>query len=137
MQDFWSPLQLLIEETCTKFNKSWQIRQRVIDTQFLVIFILKLVLSKNSQGYKILLNELWETAAISKLQQQPVSASSVCEARQKMPEMIFTQLNQNILELREKNHPLPLWRAHRVFGVVCHTTCIFKLVETIIFEKYR
>jgi len=117
MQDFWSPLQLLIEETCSEFNKIWQTRQRVIDTRFLVIFILKLILSKNSQGYKILLNELWETAEISKLQQQPVSASSVCEARQKMPETIFTQLNQNILEFREKSHPLPLWRGHRVFGV--------------------
>lgn len=117
MQDFWSPLQLLIEETCSEFDKIWQTRQRVINTQFLVIFILKLVLSKNRQGYKILLNELWETAEISRLQQYPVSASSLCEARQKMPETIFTLLNQKILELREKSHPLPLWRGHRVFGV--------------------
>jgi hypothetical protein len=117
MQDFWSPLQLLIERTCSEFDKIWQTRQRVINTQFLLIFILKLVLSKNSQGYKILLNELWETEEISKLQQQPVSASSVSEARQKMPETIFTLLNQNILELREKSNPLPLWREHRVFGV--------------------
>jgi hypothetical protein len=117
MQDFWSPLQLLIERTCLEFDKIWQTRQRVIDTQFLVTFILKLVLSKNNQGYKILLNELWETEEISKLQQNPVSASSLCEARQKMPEMIFSQLNQKILELREESHPLPLWRKHRVFGV--------------------
>jgi hypothetical protein len=117
MQDFWSPLQLLIEETCSEFDKFWQTRQRVINTQFLVIFILKLVLSKNSQGYKILLNELWETEEISKLQQQPVSASSVSEARQKMPETIFTLLNQKILELREKSSSLPLWKEHRVFGV--------------------
>ena len=54
MDDFWIPLQLLIEETCSEFDKIWQTRQRVINTQFLVIFILKLVLSKNSQGYKIL-----------------------------------------------------------------------------------
>jgi len=117
VQDFWIPLQLLIEKTCLEFDKIWQTRQRVIDTQFLVIFILKLVLSKNSQGYKILLNELWETEEISKLQQKPVSASSLCEARQKMPETIFTQLNQKILALRERGHPLPLWRGHRVFSV--------------------
>jgi hypothetical protein len=41
----------------------------------------------------------------------------VCEARQKLSETIFILLNQKILELREKTHPLPLWRGHRVFGV--------------------
>lgn len=80
-------------------------------------FILKLVLSKNSQGYKILLNELWETAEFSGLQQKPVSASSLCEARQKMPETIFTLINQKMLSLREESNLLPLWRSHRVFGV--------------------
>lgn len=86
MEDFWSPLQAIIEEICRDFDNVWQTRKRVINTQFLLTFILKLVLSKNSQGYKILLNELWETAEFSKLQEQPVSASSICEARQKMPE---------------------------------------------------
>ncbi len=117
MQDFWSPLQELIEQNCLEFDKIWQSRKRIINTQFLVIFILKLVLSKNNQGYKILLNELWETAEISSLQQQPVSASSLCEARQKMPETIFTQLNTEILAAREAITPLQLWRGHRVFGV--------------------
>ncbi len=65
MDDFWSPLQIIIEEICSDFDKVWQTRKRVIGTQFLVTFILKLVLSKNSQGYKILLNELWETAEFS------------------------------------------------------------------------
>lgn len=117
MQDFWSPLQAAIEELCLSFDKVWQSRKRVITTQFLVIFILKLVLSKNGQGYKILLNELWETKAFSDLQQQPVSASSLCEARQKMPETIFTEINQRLLAMREESDPLPLWRGHRVFGV--------------------
>jgi hypothetical protein len=82
-----------------------------------VIFILKLVLSKNSQGYKILLNELWETAEFSGLQQQPVAASSIHEARQKMPETIFTLINLKILFLREESNPLLLWRNHSVFGI--------------------
>lgn len=117
MEDFWSPLQATIEEICQDFDQVWQTRKRVITTQFLVTFILKLVLSKNRQGYKILLNELWETAEFSELQQQPVSASSICEARQKMPEAIFTLINQKVLEMREISDPLPLWRNHRVFGV--------------------
>ncbi len=117
MEDFWSPLQATIEKTCLDFDKVWQTRKRVITTQFLVTFILKLVLSKNSQGYKILLNELWETAEFSELQKQPVSASSICEARQKMPENIFTLINQKVLAMREESDSLPLWRNHRVFGV--------------------
>ena len=59
----------------------------------------------------------WETAEFSKLLQQPVSASSICEARQKMPETVFTLINQKILMMREASNPLPLWRNHRVFGV--------------------
>jgi hypothetical protein len=97
MEDFWSPLQAMIEEICQEFDKVWQTRKRVINTQFLVTFILKLVLSKNSQGYKILLNELWETSEFSGLHEQPVSASSICEARQKMPETIFTLINHKVL----------------------------------------
>ena len=117
MQDFRSPLQTLIEQSCSDFDKNWQARKRVINTQFLVLFILKLVLSKNRQGYKILLNELWETAEIAGLQQQPVSASSVCEARQKIPATIFTQINKQVLAKRSESDPLPLWRGHRVFSV--------------------
>jgi len=64
MQDFWSPLQKIIAEVCVEFDKTWQIRKRVIDTNFLVLFIFKLVLSKNSQGYKSLLTELWESSKI-------------------------------------------------------------------------
>lgn len=42
------------------------------------------------------------------LQQQPVSASSICEARQKMPETIFTLINQKLLSIREESEPLQL-----------------------------
>ncbi len=72
MKDFWSPLQEIIQTTCEEFNREWQTRKRVIDTKFLVLFIMKLVLSKNNQGYKILLNELWESSEISAFQEQPV-----------------------------------------------------------------
>lgn len=117
MEDFWSPLQTLIAKECSQFDSVWQKRKRTITTQFLVVFILKLVVSKGSQGYKILLNELWGQEEFFELQQAPVSASSLCEARQKMPEEIFSKINKEILVLREKNCPLPLWNGHRVFGI--------------------
>jgi len=117
MQDFWSPLQAIIQALCLNFDKQWQTRKRVIDTHFLVVFILKLVLSKNKQGYKSLLNELWESPEMSGCQQSPIAASSLCEARQKMPASIFTELNKAIFSKREESEPLPRWRSHRVFAV--------------------
>ncbi len=65
MQDFWSPLQKIIRDVCSNFDKVWQIRKRVIDTNLLVLFIFKLVLSKNHQGYKSLLTELWENSELA------------------------------------------------------------------------
>lgn len=116
MKDFWKPLQGVIKEVCVNFDKRWQIRKRVIDTHFLVLFIFKLVLSKNQQGYKSLLLELWEQEELTNYQHRPVSSSSLCEARQKLPEEIFIELNKVILLNREKTMPLPTWRGHRVFA---------------------
>lgn len=116
MNDFWSPVQKVIETVCVNFDSKWQVRKRVIDTHFLVLFIFKLVLSKNQQGYKSLLTELWEQEELIKYQHSPVSSSSLCEARQKLPEEIFIELNKAVLLDREKVMPLQMWRGHRVFA---------------------
>lgn len=118
MQDFWSPVQQIIKETCSSFDKVWQTRKRVIDTHFLVLFILKLILSKNKQGYKSLLNEVWENSEIILIHQQaqPISASSLCEARQKLPEEIFLKINEKILSMLEKPNVLFEWCGHRIFA---------------------
>lgn len=116
MNDFWSPVQKIIEEVCAQYDSKWQIRKRVIDTHFLVLFIFKVILSKNQQGYKSILNELWEQQELSRYKQTPISSSSLCEARQKLSEELFIELNNAVLLNREKVHPLPLWRGHRIFA---------------------
>lgn len=116
MKDFWSPMQEIIQEFCVNFDKRWQARKRVIDSHFLVLFVLKLVLSKNRQGYKSLLNELWEKEELATYQQTPIASSTLCEARQKLPEEIFIELNRVILLEQEKNSTLPRWCGHRVFA---------------------
>lgn len=116
MQDFWSPLQKIIRDICLDFDKTWQIRKRVIDTNLLVLFIFKLVLSKNRQGYKSLLAELWEKSELEICQKRPVSASSLCEARQKLPEEIFIELNKAILSYQKKLIILSSWCGHRIFA---------------------
>lgn len=116
MKDFWYPLQKIIEDVCIKFDSKWRRRIRVIDTHFLVLFIFKLVLSKNKQGYKSLLTELWERQELSKYQVKAVSSSSLCEARQKLSEDIFIELNKAVLLERANEMPLETWRGHRVFA---------------------
>lgn len=116
MENFWSPVQQIIKETCSNFDKTWQRRKRVIDTNFLVLFIFKLVLSKNRQGYASLLNELWEKPELAGHQKKPISASSLCEARQKLPEDIFIQINQAILAYQAKALPARRWCGHRIFA---------------------
>lgn len=115
--DFWSPLQEVIKRFCVAYDHKWQIRKRVIDTHLLVLFIFKLVLSKNQQGYKSLLIELWENKELSIYQKNPISASSLSEARQKLPEEVFIELNTAILFHQEKISSLPTWFGHRVFAV--------------------
>lgn len=117
MENFWTPLQEIIYQNCLDYDKIWQVRKRVIDTHFLVLFIFKLVLSKNKQGYSSLLTELWESPELSTTKPSPIAASSLCEARQKLPEEIFLILNKSLLLAREKSQTLKSWNGHRVFAV--------------------
>ncbi len=114
--NFWQPSQELIRQLCSDFDSKWQVRKRAINTHFLVLFIFKLVLSKNRQGYKSVLSEMWERPEIEVCQARPFAPSSLCEARQKLPEEIFTELNKAILSNREKSVPLPTWCGHRIFA---------------------
>ena len=97
MEDFWTPLQEIIKGECSTFDKTWQVRKRVIDTYFLVTFIFKIVLSKNQQVYKSLLTEMWKREELRQYQTEPISASSLCEARSKLPEDIFIKLKKFLL----------------------------------------
>ena len=116
MEDFWSPVQEIIRDICFDFDKKWQTRKRAIDTNFLVLFILKLVLSKNRQGYVSLLNELWESPEFAVRQKQPVSASSLCEARKKLPEEVFIELNKAIVGRQVESISQTRWCGHRIFA---------------------
>ena len=103
-----------------KFDLSWQKRKRVLDSQLLVAFLLKLVESKNRQGYGSNLAQFWESClnrGITLPQERSISASSLCEARQKLSEDIFIELNQELLALWNKTPDLPNFNGYRLFGV--------------------
>lgn len=118
---FWSEVKEVINTVCDEFDKLWSQRKRTLDSKLLVLFIFKAVLSKNKQGYGSILSELWDECAendnVSLPQIKPVAASSLCEARQKLPEEIFKRMSALFLKKREKLIEPVTWQGHRVFGV--------------------
>jgi hypothetical protein len=59
---FWLDFYNVIQQVSKDFDKQWQVRKRLLNTNFLVFFILKLILSKNKQGYTSILCELWDSS---------------------------------------------------------------------------
>lgn len=117
---FWVKANALFEKSCQDFDLTWQKRKRILNTKLLVILIFKMVLSKNKQGYGSNLLHLWEACAekaIALPQANVVSASSLCEARQKLPETIFQTLNQELITLWHTHRVTPIWHNHRVFAI--------------------
>ena len=117
---FWAKVQELFELICTNTDKLWQQRKRILNTKLLVVFILKIILSKNKQGYGSTLNALWESCdekGIKLPQINSVAASSICEARQKLPENTFKVLNNELIALWHQHREIPTWNGHKVFAV--------------------
>ena len=117
---FWTKAGELFEQTCQAMDPIWRKRKRVIDTRLLVVFILKLVLSRNRQGYGSSLCALWESCSdkgITLPRTDAVAASSLCEARQKLPEAIFKTLNNELISLWHAHRDTPNWKGHRVFAI--------------------
>jgi hypothetical protein len=118
--DFWLEVREIFKKVSEKFDSSWRKRKRILDTQLIVAFLFKLVESKNSQGYGSNLIQFWESCAnqgITLPQDKSVSPSSFCEARQKLSEEIFIELNQALLSLWNKTQQLPSFKGYRLFAV--------------------
>jgi hypothetical protein len=118
--NFWTEVKNIFKKISDEFDAKWQKRKRVLSTQLLVAIILKLVQSKNRQGYGSTLIQFWEVCAEKNIelpQEKSISASSLCEARQKLSEDIFKELNQELINHWQKNQELPTWHGHRIFAV--------------------
>ena len=118
--NFWIKVNELFEQVCLKTDQIWQKRKRILDTRLLILFIFKMILSKNKQGYSSNLNELWESCrgkGIALPQLNSLAASSICEARQKLPENTFKILNDELITLWHQYRDVPVWNGHRVFAI--------------------
>src|SRR3990167_5463019 len=117
--DYWSSVREIIDSLCRSYDALWQKRSRVLSTKIIVIMIFKIILSDRRQGLAINLAEFWNNCAekdIKLPQNKSVTASSFCEARQKLPENIFKDLNKELLRNWKQKRSLPLWLGHRVYA---------------------
>jgi len=121
-QDFlslWGQVVNIIAEVSTSYDAKWQKRKRVIDSLLLVFLIFRLVFSKNTQSYGTTITEFWQNCHKMQFplpQKKAISASSFSDARKKLDESIFIELNQRIIRAcPEKSSNL--WLGHRLFGV--------------------
>ena len=117
--NLWGKVVNIISEVSLAYDATWQKRKRVIDSLLLVFLIFRLVFSKNTQSYGTTITEFWHNCHRMKFplpQKQAISASSFTEARKKLNESIFIELNQRIIQAcPEKTSER--WLGHRLFGV--------------------
>ena len=101
-------------------DRVWQRRRRVLNTLLIMLFIFRLVFSKDRQGYAITLGELWDQCRVMGVdlpQAAPVAASAVCKARAKLDEAVFKTLHARILERAGLPGAGKLWKGHAIFAV--------------------
>ena len=95
----------------------WRQRRRVLNSLIVMLFVFRLVLSRGEKGYASVVAELWEQCrklGIVLPQREPVAASSICKARQRVHEDLFLELHREILRHGGEG---ARWRGHRLFAI--------------------
>jgi hypothetical protein len=119
--ELWKRVMHIVRNVAEKYDSKWRVRRRLIDTLLLMIFIFRLVASKNKQSYATTIDEVWDSCRKLEVplpQKESIAPSSLCAARKKLHEGVFKRLNQEILQAyarhdTERYH----WMDHRVFAV--------------------
>ncbi len=116
----WQKIICIVANVSEKFDQKWQKRQRVITTLLIILFIFRLVFSKNKQGYGSTIAELWDYCKnlnIPLPQEKPVVPATFCNARKKLDEGVFKTLNLEIIQAYGASSENFLWKTHRIFAV--------------------
>ncbi len=116
----WQKVLNIVVQVAADFDRQWQKRQRLLNSLLLVLFIFRLVFSKNKQSYHTTITELWaqcRSLQIPLPQAKPVAASAFCNARVKLDEGIFKRLNADIIRAYDTKNTDQHWRGHRLFAV--------------------
>ncbi len=98
-------------------DRRWMKRRRVLNSLIVMLFVFRLVLSRGEKGYATVTAELWEQCrklGIALPQREPVAASSICKARQRVHEELFLDLHREILRHGGEGGR---WKGRRPFAV--------------------
>ena len=96
----WRDFVGIAAEVAEQYDRRWQQRRRVLNTLLIMLFVFRLVFSKNHQGYQTTVNELWDQSRLLGVelpQPQPPVASSMCVARHKLDEQVFKTVYRQVL----------------------------------------
>lgn len=116
----WEKVAKVINEIALEYDKKWQIRKRLINSLLLILFIFRLVTSKNTQSYGTTIDELWDSCNslnLSLPQKSSIAPSSLCVARKKLDESVFKQINRRIINTHFEHDERYRWKGHRIFAV--------------------
>ncbi len=117
--ELWQNIIGTVMLVANDFDRQWQKRRRVLNTLLIMLFIFRLVFSKNKQGYAITIAELWDQCNIMGIalpQATPVAASAFCTARSKLDENVFKLLQVKILEHAGPSNDSK-WKGHCLYAV--------------------
>ena len=112
----------IVSVQARQYDQKWQKRKRLIDTMLIILFVFRLVFSKNKQGYQTTIIELWDQCRRMNFplpQTKPVAASALCNARKKLDADIFKSINTRVIATYEnmETETSYKWKHHRIFGV--------------------
>ena len=118
----WERVARVVNDVAEHYDKKWRVRQRLIDSMLIILLVFRLVCSKNAQSYGTTIDELWDSCRRLNLalpQKNSVAPSSFCEARGKLDEEAFKEINRRIIEtyLDRENDESHRWLGHRIFAV--------------------
>lgn len=118
--NYWSSVKTVVDKVCQSYDDLWCKRHRVLNSKIILLVILKIVAGDRRAGLSTNLAEFWDICAdkgIALPQTKSITPSSFCEARQKLSEDIFKNLNSSLLKNWSEDRCLPKWLEHRVFAV--------------------
>ncbi len=114
----WQVLVTAATRVAADHDAQWQSRRRAINSLLILLFVYRLVIAPNRQGYAITLSQLWrqcQTYDVPLYQARPVSAAAMCKARDKLDPQAFRDVHAAVLESFEAT--ATRWNGHRVFAV--------------------
>ncbi len=114
----WQALVTAAARVAADYDVQWQSRRRAINSLLILLFVYRLVIAPNRQGYAITVSQLWrqcQTYDVPLYQARPVSAAAMCKARDKLDPQAFRDVHAAVLESFEAT--ATLWNGHRVFAV--------------------